>query len=288
MVNHPEGPFGTWVQDLAIGPGATILVMADLTRSAWVARRSGRRFDARALLDAIIDRVGPAGNVLIPTFTYDLKDGDSFDIRRSRSISGALANAALEHPAFRRTKHPLHSFAVAGAHADALAAIDHAGSFDDRSPFAFLLEQRARLIAVDLDLDDAFTFVHFVEQRVGVPYRKFKELTIRYTDRDGVTSPRRFVSYAKRTGHVNRFDALQAPLLEAGAMSVRAVHGSRILDIDLARAYDLIAADIRDNKARSIHHFSPVRWFIDTMKSVLRRFGVHSLKDRVGHAASPR
>src|SRR6187402_3696866 len=102
--------------------------MADVTRLALLFRRAGASFRPSDLLDAFADAVGPAGNVLVPTYTFDLEDGDTFDVRRIGSISGVLAVAALAHPRFLRTPHPLHSFAVCGAAAVQLAAEQERGS----------------------------------------------------------------------------------------------------------------------------------------------------------------
>jgi aminoglycoside N3'-acetyltransferase len=259
--------------------------MADVTRLAWAYRKAGSRFDVGAFLAAFTEAVGPQGNVLVPAFNFDLRSGDAFDVRSTRSISGALANAAIDHPAFVRTSHPLHSFAVAGADAQRLTTTNNIGSFDEDSPFAFLLEKRATLIAVDLPLNDALTFVHFVEQRRKVSYRRPRELRIMHTDAEGRTQKRMYTLFAKKAGHVNSFDGLEAVLTREGACAATQVGGSSVLRIDLARAYDVIDKDIRTNGSRSIHRFDAKVWLADVVKSLLRTFGIRTSKDRMAHAA---
>lgn len=283
-MSHGPGS-GEWAAALGVRPGDTVQLMADLTRMAWAEHRSGRRFSATAFLDGFVEAVGPGGNVLVPAFNYDLRSGDAFDARKTRSISGALANAALGHPAFRRTSHPLHSFAVAGADADRLCATEHSGSFDERSPFAFLMEKRGVLLAVDLRLDDALTFVHYVEWREGVPYRRMRKLRIHCTDAQGRSAVREVELYAKRMGHVNAFSELDVPLRRAGALQDIDVAGSRALRVDLALAYPAIAHDIRRNGARSIHHFSLRAWFADALRPALRALGLRGARERLSHAA---
>ena len=200
----------TWPGRLGVKPGDTVQLMADLTRIAWNARRAGGRFSTAAFLDSFAEAVAPGGDILVPAYNFDLRSGDAFDLRGTPSISGALANAALGHAGYRRTPHPLHSFAVRGAHAEQLAASKEPGSFGPSSPFAFLLERKAVLLAIDLPLNDALTFVHFTEERMKVPYRAHRSLRIRYTGANGRTAGRVFSIYAKRPGHSPRQPACGA------------------------------------------------------------------------------
>lgn len=285
MSDAPWDP-STWPERLGIGPGSTVQLMADLTRMAWTARRRGHRFDAGTLLHAFAEAVGTDGLVLVPTFSYHLRSGDAFDVSHTRSNSGALAQAALNDPRFVRTEHPLHSFALAGGRSQAaLPACDAVGSFDERSPFGLMHRERGVLVAFDLPLNDALTFVHYVERAVGVRYRRTKELLIDHTDRQGHRSRRRFTTYAKRAGNVNDLAALEPLLARAGALSHGTLEGVRWLRVDLPLAYTVIADDITRNGARSIHHWTFQRWARDVLKSTLRRFGLHTRNDRLADAA---
>lgn len=276
---------GEWPVVLGVRSGDTIQLMADVTRMAWAYRRAGSRFDASGFLSGFVDAVGPQGNVLVPTFNFDLRSGDRFDVRRTRSISGALANAALDHSSFRRTQHPLHSFAVAGHDAFGLIESRHKGSFDEGSPFAFLLRSRATLITIDLPLNDSLTFVHYVEQRERVSYRRSRTLRLAYTDADGREEERTYEWFAKKPGHINAFGGLDRALIGADACNVIDTGGSQVLKVDLPKTYEVISKDIRENAARSIHRFSWKVWYIDVVKGVLRRFGLRTGKERLAHAA---
>jgi aminoglycoside 3-N-acetyltransferase len=278
----------SWPARLGVSPGDTVQLMADVTRLALLFRRARVPFAPADLLDAFADAVGPSGHVLVPTYTFDLENGAAFDVRRTGSISGALALVALSHPRFVRTPHPLHSFAVCGAQAAALGASAEAGSFGPRSPFAFLREHRARLIAIDLRLDDALTYVHYVEEQVGVPYRRHRTLTFDHVAADGRRERKGFTIYAKRPGHHMRFLGLDELLQGAGALRVAMLDGARVQVVDLAAAHDLIARDIREDRARRIHAFRWSWWARDVLKGLLRTFGIRRGHARTTHAAGPR
>ena len=287
-MNNLPPDLRSWPYRLGVSPGDTVQLMADLTRLALLFRRAGAVFHPSDLLDAFADAVGPTGNVLVPTYTFDLEDGDAFDVRRSGSISGVLATAALVHPRFVRTPHPLHSFAVCGAHVAELAASTERGSFGTGSPFAFLRAHKARLIAIDLRLDDALTYVHHVEQCVGVPYRRQRTLRFAYVDAQGRNEERMFSIYAKRSGHHMRFGGMEDVLRDAGAATVLHLDNATALVVDIPAAHAVIERDIRENAARGIHEFRWSWWTRDVLKELLRTFGIRRGKARTSHAAGPR
>ena len=259
--------------------------MADLTRVAWHARRAGKRFSPAAFLDVFADAVGPTGTVLVPTYNFDLRDGDAFDLRHTRSISGALANAAIDHTRFRRTPHPLHSFAVCGAGADELVHSPEKSSFGPGSPFAFLLAHKATLLAIDLPLNDAVTFAHYTEEATGVPYRLHRPIRIRYTDAGGQTGDKTFALYAKKPGHHMDFTQLEHMAEHDGAISRFDLDGSRAFRLDLSWVHSVVEHDIRANKARRFHRFAWSSWLKDHTKNLLRRFGIRTRQERTAHAA---
>lgn len=262
------------------------MLMADLMRIGWRARRYSGTFDVNALLDAFRAAV-EAGTLLVPTYTFDLPDGASFDRRSTATISGALGSAALAHPAFGRTPHPLHSFAVAGAGAAELMASTEPGSFGPGSPFAFLYRHRGLLVTLDLPVNNALTFAHFVEEQERVPYRIPRRMSFRYTDLDGRTDLRTFTIQAKKPGHHMDFTPMETALEQAGALRRGVVDGTKWIVVDLWKAYPVIAADLRAGGPSSVHRFRWSWWLRDVLKAGLRTFGVRTGRERLGHAARP-
>lgn len=259
----------SWSARMGIAAGANLLLTADVTRISWLLRRSGARKAPRTLLDAFLDAVGPEGTVVIPTFNHDLRSGESFDLRRTPTITGVLGQAALEHPAFARTTNPLHSFAVAGKLQQEFRAADDTSSFGGRSPFALFHAHRFTLLGLDMHLNYALSYFHHVEELEMVPYRHWKTLTIDYCDVDGACTPRQFRIFAKRIGYANELSELAPLLKEAGAMVTGHVDGVDFLRVDLAEAHDVIARDIRSNRARSIVRFTVRNWLRDTFYALL-------------------
>src|SRR5215207_9779931 len=137
----PGGPLVTVrslaadLAELGLPGGATVLVHSSLSSLGWVCG------GAPALLAALERALGPAGTVVVPTFTPDLSDPAGWrrppvpeswwaEIRRSmppyhpdRTPSrnmGALAELVRTQPAAVRSPHPQTSFAALGPLAEKL------------------------------------------------------------------------------------------------------------------------------------------------------------------------
>lgn len=261
----------SWPASIGITRGDTVMLMADLTRMAWRAKREGARLEPRVLLEGFIDAVGSDGSVLVPTYNFDLPEGAYWDIRNAPCMSGALGNAALAHTAFIRTPHPLHSFAVSGAAATELSISPETSSFGPASPFGYLYEHAGVLVTLDLPVNNALTFGHFVEERERVAYRYYQAMRFNYTDRAGVSSVREFRIFAKRLGHHMDFTPMETALERAGALRRGMVDGTRWIRIDLAAAYPVIAENLRSGGADGVHQFRWFWWVRDHVKHLLTK-----------------
>jgi aminoglycoside 3-N-acetyltransferase len=161
---------------LGVEPHDTLFVHSDLRRCLTVAGRSREE-----KLDTIVGGIGdavPAGTLIVPTFTYSLCEGETFDVERSPSTVGALTEHFRLLPAVRRTPDPIFSVAVRGELPEGwerrLFSVGDSDCFGAESVFAYLLESRAKLLFFGVGFESC-TFVYHVEQRLGVPYRYFKE-----------------------------------------------------------------------------------------------------------------
>lgn len=95
-----------------IQKGDVVYVVSDILELAKNARENGERFDRDVFLDSLKEAVGENGTLLIPTFNWDFCRGIPFDYVKTPGKTGALGNAALKRSDFKRTRHPIYSFAV--------------------------------------------------------------------------------------------------------------------------------------------------------------------------------
>jgi aminoglycoside 3-N-acetyltransferase len=131
-------------------------------------------------LDALQEAVGmkddPArGTLAVPVFNFSFAKGQDYDPDLTPAVGmGAFSEFIRQQPGALRTSHPMQSFAVIGQHAAELAALDTPSAFDDGSAVDRMVQLGFNLLLLGADVQAA-SVLHYSEQRVGVPYRYWKE-----------------------------------------------------------------------------------------------------------------
>ena len=173
--------------------GATVLVQRDFADSLAAAglragdvcfvhsglrefgtpKRLGRTRLLEAMAAVFMEVVGPEGTLVFPTFTYSYCDGQIFDIDRTPTKMGVLNEYFRSRPDVRRSNHPLFSVAAWGKHRDRIINVGD-DSFAEDSVFGRIRDLGGKLVFFGVPFG-VCTFVHCIEQALGVPYRYFKE-----------------------------------------------------------------------------------------------------------------
>lgn len=125
-----------------------------------------------SICNAIKESVGRGGTVIMPTFTYSFCNGDPFDVNNSKSRVGVLSEYFRNLPGVVRTLHPIFSVAIWGKQKEKLAAVGK-DSFGHRSIFGKLHEMNGKIVFFGARFQTC-TYVHYVEQMHGIPYRYMK------------------------------------------------------------------------------------------------------------------
>lgn len=160
--------------------------------------KEGREQFLNALIDMLKDMVGSEGTLLFPMYNWDFCKGVRFCMKTTRSKVGALNNFILENRNdFKRTRHPLYSFMVAGKDADYLCSLDNQEAFGPNSPFAYLDKRPSKQLALGVDMAGGITFFHYVEQLNNAPYRYHKIFIGEYEDLSGITEIRAYSQYVR-------------------------------------------------------------------------------------------
>ena len=166
-----------FVEKIPIKNGDVVLFSSDSLRLNVYMKKNNEELDFHKLLDLLIEKIGVNGTLLLPTYNWDFCRGETFDYLNTPSKTGAISQAALSHPAFKRTKHPLYSWAVTGKDKEYLCSLNNNDSFGKDSPFNYLYERKAKNVILDVTMQNCFTYVHYVEECIGVPYRYLKKFT---------------------------------------------------------------------------------------------------------------
>ena len=247
------------VSQFKLNKGDRIWLSSDIIGFAMEFRKGPgkKRLDQNALIDAFIDAVGPEGTILIPTFNFDFSNHGHYDYLKSKGTTGALGNTALARDDFKRTKHPLHSFAVWGADKDFLCAMDNNNSFGTDSPFGYCIQRHVKQIILGTDYRHALTFMHYAESVCNAPYRYMKTFHGTYVTEDGVEEIRDYVYPVRQLEiHPEECSNLFGALMEERGLSVKTtVAGIDSYIFDLAEIFVPLCEDIIHNQARNIYEF---------------------------------
>ena len=236
------------ISHLDIKKGDIINVSSDILKLICVCRENDEVFDPNIFIDTIINKIGDEGTLLFPTYNWGFCRGEVFDYHKTLSKTGALSNIALKREDFKRTKHPIYSFAVWGKDQDYLYNLKNIRSYGPNSPFAYLYENYAKNLFIGIDYKNGLTFDHFIEEKVGVDYRYYKDFTAPYIDKNGQKQNLTYRMYVRDlslnvvTEISPRLDNI---LLDKGYYKKYSINGIYFSLLDLHGVGDIMEHDIR-------------------------------------------
>ena len=211
--------------------------------------------DLNILIDGIIDIIGPDGTLVFPTFNWAFCKGEAFDIKKTPCKTGSLGTLALKRADFKRTKHPIYSFAVWGKGQEELCKMDNKSSFGSDSPFTYFRYNHFINLFIDKDLQHSFVYVHYCEEQVGnLQYRYLKNFNADYIEEDGSIRKRCYSMNVRDLDLdvTNRIYPFEDEFIEKGIMERFFINEIEYKIIDLYDAYPVITEDVKHNRSRKI------------------------------------
>jgi aminoglycoside 3-N-acetyltransferase len=201
------------------------------------------------LLQAVLDTLLELGvpTLCVPTFTFSFCNGVSYDVKESRSKMGVLNEYIRRLPQAKRSIDPLMSSAALGADLDVVAGVGH-HSIGEGCTFDKLhAAKNARFLFLGVGAAKCFTYTHYVEERLRVPYRYDREFTGAISDgeRQYQDTYTLFVRYnGVQPESSTKFEDY---LVRAGLMKKVACGDNFVSSIAEPVAYETIAGKIRED-----------------------------------------
>ncbi|MCR9012810.1 AAC(3) family N-acetyltransferase [Gabonibacter chumensis] len=125
------------------------------------------------LIDAILEIIGPQGTLIMPAFPL-LRKGKIFNVKKSVTGAGTLAETFRRYPGVKRSINVQHSVCALGPQSDFLLAEHHLGEscWDEKSPYFRLSQIDALVFTLGLRKYYIGTMLHCVESvlRKDYPY----------------------------------------------------------------------------------------------------------------------
>ena len=187
------------------------------------------------------------GTLVMPTFSYSFCNDEVFDVEKTSSTVGVLTEHFRTQPGVARTKHPIFSVAISGRHRDDFINASK-DSFDGGSIFGQLHRVNAKMVFFGASFESC-TFVHYIEQAHGIPYRYLKSFTgiirergqestetvtynVRFLDRDVVTVLEKFENHLLEKGFMKRVK-IGSGVIEVISCEDAYREGMKLLDQDI-------------------------------------------------------
>lgn len=201
------------------------------------------------LLQAVLDTLLELGvpTLCVPTFTFSFCNGVSYDVTQSRSKMGVLNEYIRKLPEAERSIDPLMSSAVLGADKSVVRDLGHQSIGEGCTFDKIHAAKNARFLFLGVGAAKCFTYTHYVEERLRVPYRYDRAFTGTITHGDR-TYQDTYNLYVRYSGVVpessTKFEDL---LVREGLMKKVTCGDNFVSSIAEPVAYETIAGKIRED-----------------------------------------
>lgn len=144
----------------------------------------GRKGYLQALYETLLELGVPT--LIFPAFTYSFQNHETFDVRNSRTSMGALIEFIRKQPGVYRSMDPMLSMIGIGERADLVLGDIGDHCFGENSCFSRLHRiDGVKFLFFGADFSEYFTYIHYIEKVMEVPYRFDMNFTGTIIDYDG-------------------------------------------------------------------------------------------------------
>lgn len=157
--------FKSSLDEIGINPGDSIFVVHSMDN---IDKFTGNRISPRDLLNDILEYLGPKGNLMTLCFSLDRKsiiNGKTiFDIKKTPTMSGLLAELLRRRSNSVRSMHPIWSAVAVGPKAKYYCSEHHLSKypFDEFSPYWKMTKDGGKYLGIGAGFE-AFTPIHMLD-----------------------------------------------------------------------------------------------------------------------------
>jgi len=169
------------LREVGIKEGDTIFVHSDLSKFGKLENVKSKDEFIDIFIDIFLKIVGKNGTVIVPTFSYSFTKNEDFDIANTKSTVGILTERFRKRANAIRSNHPIFSVAAIGKDAYFFTQNLSQSCFGKDSVFDRMLQKNTKIVLFGVP-EFMFTYIHYVEESFGVPYRYHKQFTGRIID----------------------------------------------------------------------------------------------------------
>lgn len=204
----------------------------------------------KELLGHLYDLIQSLGvpTICFPTFTFSFCNGEDYNVQTSRSSMGALNEYVRRLPETVRSEDPLMSTVLVGNDQDLVHSLGK-DSIGANSTFDKLHQRGSgvKFLFFGVTVSDCFTYTHYVEERLNMPYRYNRAFSGQITNdgRSWQDTYRLFVRYRGVVPSSNGL--LESDLLRRGLLRKEASGDASIACLGEPDGYSTIVEHLTAN-----------------------------------------
>lgn len=190
-------------------------------------------------------------NVIIPTFTYSFCNHEDFDVVKSKTSMGSFNEYVRKKEGRYRTHDPLLSISVPNSIKDRFEIIsEHSLGIGSGLDILHHMEN-VKFLFLGADMANCFTYVHYVEKILDVPYRFDMPFSGKIIDENGNVHEQTQFIHTQCAGVQlpERYSYFEDDLLERGLLKKCRFGDKYISCISETDAYREITQRIHNNKS---------------------------------------
>ncbi|MCH1429618.1 MAG: hypothetical protein GWP59_02545 [Chlamydiales bacterium] len=158
------------LKKLGVERNSQLLVHSDLSTLGLLKGKLKHTEYLEAISSTILGSI-PNGNLMVPSFSYNYaRSNKPFYYESTPSELDIFSEYIRKQKDSFRSLHPLFSFSAIGKDPKSLCGEVSRCAFGYNTPFDRLCEVNGKIIFLGADPGKAMTFIHHIEQLVGVSY----------------------------------------------------------------------------------------------------------------------
>lgn len=162
------------LKQAGIEKGDSIFVHSDLQSFGKTDSTITKKEFLGLFFESLLDVTGMDGNIIMPTFSYSFCKNEIYEPKKTPSKVGILTEYFRELECVKRSIDAIFSIAALGPDKDYFTDVG-VNCFGEGSIFEKLYERNVKIVFLGETFD--MTYLHFIEQKHGVPYRFIKEFS---------------------------------------------------------------------------------------------------------------
>ncbi len=257
MENKAFDKYLDYIKQLPVKPGESVYIISNMAPVLYTEIKAGRKPYLSQFIDELKNIFNKDNTIIIPTFNWDFCKGLPFDYKNSKSQAGILGDYALKDKDFKRTKHPIYSYAVYGKDRDKLVENDFIDSFGDESVFHYLYYNNAAQIGIGTN---TYTAHHFIEEhffKYIIPYRYIKMFKSEYIDESGKSSIKEYSMFVRKLelNTTVKTEPFRQDLIDKGIVKKVFINKVPIYYTHVQDYCNYAKEDIENNKSRKLVYY---------------------------------